>query len=188
MYISPKKLLSIILVQVQGLTIYRLIASLRGQVVEIREASNRDMVQVKNDLFRTRGKADYQYDPKVINIVAICREHVVGFGQLVNRLEGIGLYGGFWIHGLYVRPRYRRMGIGKLIASKLIDRAQHQGAEEIHIQVEETNRPAVILYHELGFSDKHDSETKMFLDRIFEQTGKRYVFMSMPISDSIRSR
>lgn len=63
------------------------------------------------------------------------------------------------LHGLtsvYVAPRWRGKGLGKLIVVEAVGAALGDGAEGVHLHVWRGNTPAWNLYHRvLGFEPKH---------------------------------
>jgi len=52
---------------------------------------------------------------------------------------------------LYVRPQWRRGGIGRLLASNIISRAQQAGYDTMRLDTLASLQPAIDLYHSLGF-------------------------------------
>ena len=54
---------------------------------------------------------------------------------------------------LAVRPSHRRRRIGKALGQWLIDSAITAGASSVHVEVRESNPPALALYRSLGFEE-----------------------------------
>lgn len=54
---------------------------------------------------------------------------------------------------IYVRPRYRSMGIGRKIVSRLIEESRKAGADKIYL---ETSEAGHLLYDSLGFEAMKD--------------------------------
>ncbi|MBL1177358.1 GNAT family N-acetyltransferase [Pantanalinema sp. GBBB05] len=52
---------------------------------------------------------------------------------------------------LYVRPAYRRQGLGTALMQHAEDWARARGDRQIGLQVFQTNQPALSLYHHLGY-------------------------------------
>jgi ribosomal protein S18 acetylase RimI-like enzyme len=109
--------------------------------------------------------------------------HVIGAfrdGELVG-LVGFSIQQGqpkahkgrLW--GMYVRPRSRRLGVGRLLVSALLDVAR-ESVELIQLTVVKENQPARMLYESVGFlefgmehkaskhGDKYYDEAHMALD------------------------
>ena len=57
----------------------------------------------------------------------------------------------YWIEELYVTPRARRMGIGRILVEELLDIAEETGIAGVDIEAYQGNTPASILYRSLGF-------------------------------------
>ena len=78
-------------------------------------------------------------------------------GELVGtvtfmRESGIKMYHKGNIFGMYVKPEYRRMAIGKALLVALIEQAkQDEGLEQINLAVVTDNLSAKKLYESLGF-------------------------------------
>ena len=51
-----------------------------------------------------------------------------------------------------VLPDYRGRGIGLMIMSSLISDAEKRGAVAVHLEVRESNLPAIALYEKCGFT------------------------------------
>ncbi|MFU8806389.1 MAG: GNAT family N-acetyltransferase [Bradymonadaceae bacterium] len=56
-----------------------------------------------------------------------------------------------WIEELYVTPRARRRGIGRLLVEKILNYAEAEGIQGIDLEAYQGNTPASILYRSLGF-------------------------------------
>lgn len=56
-----------------------------------------------------------------------------------------------WIEELYVTPRARRRGIGRLLVEQVLDWAEENGIRGIDLEAYRGNTPASILYRSLGF-------------------------------------
>lgn len=59
------------------------------------------------------------------------------------------------ITDLYVRPAFRRAGLGALAMAKAMEFCQRQGLRSIELQVERRNKRALRFYKSLGFK-AHD--------------------------------
>lgn len=57
----------------------------------------------------------------------------------------------FTIHDLAVAPEHRDRGMGRRLLSLALDLGARRGARSAHLEVRETNRPALGLYRSLGF-------------------------------------
>ena len=52
---------------------------------------------------------------------------------------------------LSVNPEYRRLGLGRLLVKRSIDKMRENGADEIMLETEITNLAALRLYESFGF-------------------------------------
>ncbi len=90
-----------------------------------------------------------------------CACWVVGF-EGHARLAGVTLvdfyhslkFGGrsLWIEGLYVRPGFRRRGIGAVLVEYIVDWAEENGFLGLDLEAYHGNTPAAVLYRSHGFS------------------------------------
>lgn len=153
-----------VLLWLQGQKGYRaLIRRLLGGRIQYRPATQADAAA----LSRLYGGANSP------NEMALMIDHMTGPGYilvavLVNRVIGRRLAGaatvrtfpptadsffhqGWWIFGLQVRARYRRLGIGQDLIRACLDKAREAGEEQVCLFVYEDNIPAIRLYEKLGF-------------------------------------
>ncbi len=84
---------------------------------------------------------------------------------------------GLWLFSLGVRLKYRRLGIGELLSRRVVQVARERGAPELYLLVFEDNRPAVRLYHKLGFKQRTVSTMEEMLKREKQTYGRRRVVM-----------
>jgi len=59
--------------------------------------------------------------------------------------------GGFELAKMAVSPRAQGLGIGFLIGQACIDKARSRGARRVYLESNTTLKPAINLYHKLGF-------------------------------------
>lgn len=57
---------------------------------------------------------------------------------------------------LYVRPEYRGIGLGRILAEKIINDAKEIGYKKMFLDTLDTMTFAVKLYNKLGFQDSHE--------------------------------
>jgi ribosomal protein S18 acetylase RimI-like enzyme len=64
-------------------------------------------------------------------------------------------YGGLdaFVDDLYVRPRFRRQGLGRLALEALFAECRRRGVRAVHLEVGRANDAAKALYARFGFRD-----------------------------------
>jgi ribosomal protein S18 acetylase RimI-like enzyme len=60
-----------------------------------------------------------------------------------------------YIAEFYVFPAFRRRGVGRRLAARLIALARERGAEDVELDVLPTNRRGLAFWQSLGFSLSH---------------------------------
>jgi ribosomal protein S18 acetylase RimI-like enzyme len=82
--------------------------------------------------------------------LAVSNEIPVGHVVLAVRftMEHTGLSG--YIDDLYVRPQFRRMGIGDALLAELVAECRARGCRSLQVEVGEANVGALALYAKFG--------------------------------------
>jgi ribosomal protein S18 acetylase RimI-like enzyme len=75
------------------------------------------------------------------------KDRVLGFVRAMRQ----GPEQGWWIAGLGVRPLCRRRGIGETLMKEALARLRVADVAEVRLVVNRASRPAIELYHQLGF-------------------------------------
>lgn len=73
-------------------------------------------------------------------------------GDLTGFVLGRRIGGEGEILNLAVKPDSRRQGLGKFLVQRLLEILEEDGVASVFLEVRESNRPAVSLYHERGFA------------------------------------
>lgn len=76
-----------------------------------------------------------------------------------------------YLMNIYVRPKYRRRGIGDAVVRWLIRQAEQLGITKIHLETSEDGRP---LYREIGFSDMSGYMKYTKTEKTVMKGSKRY--------------
>lgn len=87
--------------------------------------------------------------------IAVVDKKVVGIivGKIYRTLKVAGYERRGYMSNLYVKPRYRRRGIGKKLVEKTIDWLKSKDAKAITLEIHNENKVTINLYHKLGFKD-----------------------------------
>ncbi len=117
-----------------------------------------------------RELAELEAGQRVLLVAAGERGKVLGFVRAV--CQGPEGEREWWIAGLEARPVYWRRGIGEALTRALLERLRGDGVGRVRLSVNKTNRPAVALYHKLGFETERppagrvegDDSLRMTLD------------------------
>jgi ribosomal protein S18 acetylase RimI-like enzyme len=83
--------------------------------------------------------------------VAFDEDKIVGFafGDIPRKHFWKVKFG--YLDSLFVLPGWRRKGVGKQLAQKLIDWFKSKGIEYAQLDVDALNRPALHMYQKFGF-------------------------------------
>jgi len=128
------------------------------------------------------GRSEHQQsNPNVTNFVAKRKSRVIGFVQLVRHPPEHHPYIGYWLFSLSVRLRYRGLGIGEALSRAVIEKAREKGAEELLLLIHDDNKPAVHLYHKLGFEKKSIPALDSKLEEEYHITGRRRLVMGVSL-------
>ncbi len=186
----PKTLCDLVLLEVQGRSVYRRIARRLGPDFSIFEADGRDMAEVQAIWSPGSRVTSCKLDPLVTNYVSKIESKIVGFIQLVRHPEEHYPYVGHWIFGLTVRLKYRGLGIGESLCQRVIDRAEDDGAKELFLLVYDDNHVAINLYRKFGFELIKLQALESQFDEKFRASGRRRVVMhrDLQLNDSDMSK
>ena len=177
----PRTLCGLVLIKVQGTTVYRRMARKLGPDFSIFKADGPDMAKIQ-DIWSLccRGNSysySYHPDPLVMNYVAKIESKIVGFVQIVKHPAEHYPYVGHWIFAHTVRLKYRGMGMGEALCQRVIDRAKDDGVKELFLLVYDDNHPAINLYRKFGFELTRLQALESQLDEEFRKSSRRRVVM-----------
>lgn len=77
--------------------------------------------------------------------VVLLEERVIAYGGMMT-VPGEGQ-----ITNIAVHPEHRRKGCGRAVVDALLSEARAHGAEQVSLEVRESNRAAAALYERAGF-------------------------------------
>lgn len=147
--------------------------------VQVTEAQPEDMVNIFNDLAPHTPGVYFDNQPYTTNYIAVRKQKILGVVQLVRYPEGQGPFAGHWLMGLYVWPRYRGLGIGRLLSRRVVEQSRSEGTGALHLLVWNENRPAIALYRQLNFQEAVVPALEDELTREFQQLGRRRIVFKL---------
>lgn len=77
---------------------------------------------------------------------------VVGFAQLYPSFSSVSMGPVVVLNDLFVLPSWRRSTVARSLIDETVRHAERVGAVRIHLSTQNTNEPALRLYHSLDFS------------------------------------
>jgi ribosomal protein S18 acetylase RimI-like enzyme len=79
------------------------------------------------------------------------QQEIVAAGVIRYKFSIIPFSKGYWIYGIRVVKNKRRIGIGTILTTKLIEKLKGEKVEKVYLKVEINNETAINLYLKLGF-------------------------------------
>lgn len=102
---------------------------------------------------------------KAYYVLAVSADRVIGYGGLYKVLDEAD------ITNIAVHPDFRRQGLADKILTEIFNHCKSNGITSIHLEVRESNIPAIRLYEKRGFvrlgerknyySDNHETALLM---------------------------
>lgn len=163
--------------RVQTLTVYRGLVKMLSFRIIISEADEDDMEAIHGMFTPDVPYRRRDENPNVTNWVAKRNGKIAGFVQNVFHPKANHPWAGHWLFSLYIRVRYRGMGIGKMLTEKVIDKAKEQNATELLLAVFEDNKKAINLYQQFGFEHITHPDLESMLAEEKIKTGRRRIVM-----------
>lgn len=111
-------------------------------------------------------------------IIAKQKDSVIGGVTLANFPASDYPYAGWWLFGMKVDWRYRRMGIGEKLTKMAEVLAAEHGASEIKLLVFEDANPANGLYQKVGFRQISIPELDRQLEKEAQENSRRRIIFS----------
>ena len=107
---------------------------------------------------------------EVTTYIALAGKHIAGWYHL-QRNDSETLMPGFVLTGLYVRLRYRGLGLARLSMQAFRECAADQGVHEALLVVDTTNKPAITLYRSMGFAVAEDGPWTARMEEVHRRYG-----------------
>lgn len=117
----------------------------------MKEEDLRDVHTIEDSIFSQPWKIeDFRqslYNPNNLYLVVEEQDVILGYCGLW------GVVGEGQITNVAVAKQYRGRHVAEVMLTKLIELGRKQGLEAFTLEVRESNRAAITLYHKLGFKD-----------------------------------
>jgi ribosomal protein S18 acetylase RimI-like enzyme len=121
-------------------------------------------------------------------LVAKQEDMVIGGVTLTKFQESDYPYEGWWLFGMKVKLRYRRMGIGEKLTKMAADVAAKHGALDIKLLVFEDAKPANNLYQKLGFRQISIPELNRQLEKEAQENSRRRIIFLKDVKRPLQSQ
>ncbi|MEM8544307.1 MAG: GNAT family N-acetyltransferase [Cyanobacteria bacterium P01_H01_bin.119] len=89
-------------------------------------------------------------------VVARAEGAVAGFALFFHNFSTFLMQPGLYLEDLYVRPAFRRQGVGTALLNHLAELAVQRGCGRFEWSVLEWNQPAIAFYQRMGAEVKSD--------------------------------
>jgi signal peptidase I len=190
-----RRLLGVIFEKLQGLKLYGFLAKkMMKENIHYKIATPSDAHSVSQFyMYDKRPESENPIDtfkeqlenPKLSGywLVAKQKDNVIGGVSLTRSQEGDSPHAGWWLFGMKVNWRYRRMGIGEKLTRMAADIAAKHGASEIKLLVFEDARRANNLYRKSGFRQISIPE----LDKQLQEEAKKTSRLRIILAKNIKS-
>ncbi len=140
-----------LLTKAQSSNVYRWVGKFIANNMIIREASEEDIRAIYCLWAVERSPADTSCDcQRVTRWVGLISGNHAGFVELVRNSTD-SPWGGHWLFSLWVRTRWRGLGLGEKLVRVVMGRSLAEGSDKLDLMVDEDNARAVCLYEKLGF-------------------------------------
>jgi GNAT superfamily N-acetyltransferase len=157
-----QKILLSLLTGMQALKLYRILASrLMAEKVSYRLATADDSgalawlynyTRFESLADSEKSFADHLYETQQYGYVPVaCLGKDILGGIMIRQFPGRPDMPGWWIFGMFVRPRYRGCGIGQCLLETALDFATKQGVQEVNLELIDDQKAALNLYKKMGF-------------------------------------
>jgi GNAT superfamily N-acetyltransferase len=157
-----QKILLSLLTGMQALKLYRILASrLMAEKVSYRLATADDSgalawlynyTRFESLADSEKSYADHLYETQQYGYVPVaCLGKDILGGIMIRQFPGRPDMPGWWIFGMFVRPRYRGCGIGQCLLETALDLATKQGVQEVNLELNGDQKAALNLYKKMGF-------------------------------------
>jgi ribosomal protein S18 acetylase RimI-like enzyme len=167
---------------VQSLAVYRSLGRRLGPRIGVEEASACDISEAAHAAGRSEAALPpHECPPRRLNSWA-AKHHgaLVGFAQVSAVDEAYGGLSGWWLSGLWVKGRYRGLGIGEALVARAVEDAGLQGATSLRIAVFKDNAAALGLLRKSGFADAVVAELEPGYAAEQQLCGRRRIVLERP--------
>jgi ribosomal protein S18 acetylase RimI-like enzyme len=158
---------------------YRRLARRLVGRLEVREATTAEDLEIR-ERWPLEGHAASGPHSQVTTYIALAGKHIAGWYHL-QRGDSEAQLPGFVLNGLYVRWRYRGLGLARCSMQTLMERAADESAQHVLLVVDTNNTPAITLYQSMGFVVAEDGPWATWMEEIERRYGVTQVVMRLSL-------
>jgi ribosomal protein S18 acetylase RimI-like enzyme len=146
-------------------------------------ATEQDLAVLHRYLSPRAGRLFSPRDAETIVWVAKWRSHILGCAKSVHERDASSPWSGYWLHGLWVRQRYRGLGVGERLVRHRLEHARLEGVPQVLILVSEENERSIRLHQKLGFEMITIPALEPVLAVELDAVGKRHYTMRKTLTN-----
>jgi GNAT superfamily N-acetyltransferase len=178
-----RRLAQAALVEAQKRTLYRMVGRRITRGMVISRATEQDLIVLHRYL---RPRAERLFNPRdaeTVVWVAKWRSHILGCAKTVHERDESSPWSGYWLNDLWVRPRYRGLGVGERLTRYRLEQARLEGVPQVLILVFQENERSIRLHQKLGFETITIPALEPVLAVQLAAVGKRHFTMRKTLTN-----
>lgn len=180
----PRRLAQAALVKSQGRRWFRAAGRRITRRTVITRATEKDIAVIRRHFDPPSSRLFSPRDAETVVWVAKYRSHILGCTNTVHERDESSPWYGYWLKDLWVRPRYRGLGVGERLTRHGLEHAGLEGAPHVLVLVSEENELSIRLHQKLGFEMVTIPALEPTLILEFNAVGKRHFAMRRALTGS----
>ena len=173
----PRRMAQAALVGAQSRKWFRIAGKRIARGIVVGQATEKDIAVIRRYFNPPAVRLFSPRNAETIVWVAKYRSHVLGCANTVYERDESSPWSGFWLNDLWVRPRYRGLGVGERLTRHRLEQAQLQGVPHVLMLVFQENELSIRLHQKLGFEMITIPAFEPVLAVEFNAVGKRHYAM-----------